>query len=876
MEMDTFNLTGSHRNSQGSSLSALFSTLIPIFIISSIVLIIFLILQKKLHRVYRPRTYLGSLHKDEQSPQQSSGALQWTKELRQLADEFVLGHSSIDNYLWLRFFKMLTIMCFAGCCITWVILFPINATGGAGQSGLDVLSFSNTNPGARYFAHAITAWLFLGFVMFLITREAMYYVQLRQAYFLSPFMTSRVSSKSVLFVDVPESYRNEAYLRHIFPDVRTVWLVNDPEDLEDLVEARDNAATKLEQGEVKMIQSHLKAEAKAGKSDPAESRSSHGSIIHVDDKHRPSHKLKPLIGKKVDTVNWGRSELHRLIPEVAQNQSNYLAGQTMSSSACFIEFTSVRAAQVAFKQVSHQHPFHMTPKEVNMAPDDVIWKNIGKPWWLVGLMDWAATGFVYFLCLFWTIPVAFVGVLTNVNYLTTEVPFLSFLDAIPSSIMGIITGLLPVILLAVLMALVPIICGLLAKMFEPTQSAVQLKTQSWYFPFQVIQVFLITTFSSGAASVGAQIAQNSTQAPTLLAQNLPKASNFYIAYFILFGLMTAALQLLNVMPLLFVLILGKFIDKTPRKMYNRYTQLGGLGWGSLYPKFTNLGVIALSYSCIAPLILGFATVGFGLLYLAYRYNVFFTLGTQVSTGGRSYMRALQQLTVGIYLSEICLIGLFAIGTSSAGICVGPLILMIIFLLGTIMWHYQMQSALHKLSVTLPADLLAEEYQDLHAEGHAEKGRHTNGSTHVNGSTYVNGATTDSYQIPQPQTASTPEKPTGLMGRTKTFFAPTKFSNAAALSKFTLSPHLSEPVRPYTQQERRDAYIHPAALAECPTIWLARDKLGLSRQEIEQSRREVGEGLKITDDGAWFDEKNKVQWDEGNVRGMPIWEESVVY
>lgn len=146
-------------------------------------------------------------------------------------------------------------------------------------------------------------------------------------------------------------------------------------------------------------------------------------------------------------------------------------------------------------------------------------------------------------------------------------------------------------LLSVLMALVPIICNILASLFEPTQSRVQMKVQQWYFPFQVIQVFLITTFASGAASVATQIITDPTQAATLLARNLPKASNFYISYFILYGLMVAAVQILNLLPLLFILVLGRLLDTTPRKKYNRYFKLVGLGWGSLYPKFTNLGVI---------------------------------------------------------------------------------------------------------------------------------------------------------------------------------------------------------------------------------------------------------------------------------------------
>jgi signal recognition particle receptor subunit alpha len=58
-----------------------------------------------------------------------------------------------------------------------------------------------------------------------------------------------------------------------------------------------------------------------------------------------------------------------------------------------------------------------------------------------------------------------VGVISNVNYLTENVPFLGFIDNIPDVILGVVTGLLPVVLLAVLMALVPVICR--CKFFLP-------------------------------------------------------------------------------------------------------------------------------------------------------------------------------------------------------------------------------------------------------------------------------------------------------------------------------------------------------------------------------------------------------------------------
>lgn len=141
------------------------------------------------------------------------------------------------------------------------------------------------------------------------------------------------------------------------------------------------------------------------------------------------------------------------------------------------------------------------------------------------------------------------------------------------------------------MALVPIIMGILAGFFEPTRGTQQLRVQSWYFPFQVIQVFVITTFASAASSVVTKIISNPSIATTLLAKNLPKASNFYIAYFVLYGLQPTAMMFLNIAPLLFMTVLGGIFDGTPRKMFKRYVNLGGVGWGSSYPVYTNLGVI---------------------------------------------------------------------------------------------------------------------------------------------------------------------------------------------------------------------------------------------------------------------------------------------
>ena len=120
-------------------------------------------------------------------------------------------------------------------------------------------------------------------------------------------------------------------------------------------------------------------------------------------------------------------------------------------------------------------------------------------------------------------------------------------------------------------------------------------TQSWYFVFQVIQVFLVTTISSGAAAVAAEIAQDPSKTPYLLAKHLPQASNFYLAYILFQGTASAAKNLLNYSDLLEYLFCDKFLDKTPRDKYNRYTNLKNISWGSVYPKFTNLTIIGENF-----------------------------------------------------------------------------------------------------------------------------------------------------------------------------------------------------------------------------------------------------------------------------------------
>ncbi|KAI4926700.1 hypothetical protein J4E85_006995 [Alternaria conjuncta] len=864
--------SGNHRSSS-SSVSALYSTLVPCIVVSGILVGAFLLLRAKQRRLYAPRTFHDALFEDEKTPSAGSSKFGWIKKFMHISDDYVLNHHSLDAYLYMRFLKVLTLMAFVGAIITWPVLFPVNATGGGGESGLDIISFSNVENDVRYFAHALMAWVFFGWVLFLIGREMLYLVKVRKAYLLSTWNASRISQRTVLFTDVPEKDLSLESLHTAFPQVAQIWLVPDVKDLEDDVEELEENVPKLEASEIKFMAAVTKQQQKKG----SEKNATYDKAL------RPTHKLKPLIGHKVDSIGYYRNQIKELLPKIQSAQQSHLAGREKLASAVFIEFDTMAAAEAAFNEHQHRRPASFESRQMGVLPDEIVWKNLGMGSKNRKLRHILANIFIALLIMFWAIPVAIVGIISNVNYLTENVPFLAWIDSIPGPILGVITGLLPTILLAVLMALVPIICRFVAKLAGAvTLSEVEQQTQTWYFAFQVIQVFLITTFTSSATAVASQIVSNPASAVSLLSKNLPKASNFYISYFILYGLANAARYLFNLMGLVGVFILSKFA-KTPRKKYMRYVSFTEPSWGAEYPKWTNLGVIAISYACIAPLVLGFATLGIGFIYLAYRYNMIYVHDTHVDTKGGFYARALEQLMVGVYLGELCLLGLFGIGIGNSVTSAGPTVLQIVLIVATIIFHVMMKRKIKQMNLLDDSN---------HPQQHNDAERHSEGNGMHPGYNNVKRSREDSRRSEQALVSGYREESRQYAGEQGAGMAPP--SNAPpqrSLLKKMFSPHtlsVSEissslitrfrhPVPAYTQQDVLEAYLHPALAQREEVIWLARDQAGVSKNEVAELTESLGSyGVEVTDEGAIMNEKGKVEWDDNSVRQAPLWDHKVVY
>lgn len=684
-----------------------------------------------------------------------------------------------------------------------------------------------------------------GFIVLLITRERLFVIGLRQAYQTIPLHASRLSSRVVLFLSVPsEGLEEENLQRYFGQDAVRSWPVSNLEHVEHLVSKRDSTVEDLEQAELKLL--------KKGHKKQSRSSNGAGDSANLNDRDRPAHRSNYLVGKRIDTISRLREQLPDILSDLDQVRRADFNSRNSRTGAIFVEYKDQATAHQAFQQVRHPSPFALQPKYIGVQPKEVIWQNLNLDPSLRITYSYIAIGVAIVTIVLWSIPVGIIGTISNINYLTDKVHFLRFINKLPDPILGLITGLIPPLLLSTVVSYVPYFFKWLATLSgAPTTKEASKWAQTWNFVFQVVQVFLITTFSSGVAAVATKISNDPQSVPRLLAKNLPKASNFYLTYFIIQGIGTASKNIINYSDLFQYLFYYNVTSKTPRQKYNTYIQMKGISWFNVYPKFTNLAIIAIAYSCIAPLVLGFAAIGVYLFYLQSRYNLLYVIQVKTETRGESLTRALQQLMTGVYLSELCLIGLFGIKTAP-----GASTLTTILLILTIIYHLTVNKYLAPLEHNMPVDVLSSA---------ADEESPLLGSTEGN-------TRTDQQSQSRVFQLGRGKLPTVLLDPLASLLEPHVFASQEALRPWLQDPEGEfEESASYTEEQLKNAYVNPALTSKTPKVWLPRDLPNgtLSTQEVQENEKV---GLSSTDQGAQLNEKGDVVWNMDDFSEVPIFKE----
>ncbi|RYC63943.1 hypothetical protein CHU98_g2284 [Xylaria longipes] len=625
---------------------------------------------------------------------------------------------------------------------------------------------------------------------------------------------------------------------------------------------------------------------------------------------RPTHRLAnfdftpgwlpglPFLNKKVDTIYWCRKELARLNHEIEMDQKNPERYPLMKSA--FIQFNHQVAAHMACQSVIHHVPKHMAPRVVEISPTDVIWDNMAISWWSEWLRTAIVIAAVTGMIILWAFPVAFTGSISQLSSLINTFPWLGFLTKSPViwKAATAIAGVLPALLLALLLWLVPVVMNFLAG-FKGAKTGTQ-KTeavQQFYFAFLFVQVFLIVSLASGVVAILDGVLNDPTGITDTLAKRLPSAANYFFSYMILQALSVSSGTLLQIGALVNWYIISRIFNNTARNKWTTNTTLPSVKWGTYFPVYTNFACIALVYSIIAPIISIFAIVTFSLLWIANKYSMIYVNRLSIDTGGVLYPRALNQTFTGLYVMEIALIGLFFIQEDGKGVhaCTPQAIIMIVVTILTALYQLLLNMSFGPMFRYLPITfedeavlrdeafqraqdrrlglvdeddvkevdegLPSHHYRDGSSDTQ-EKGTRGNKLTNfkpVRGIVHAGTWAVRSGKNTYDQTLGKAER--GIKNAAK-FRDERKRKDLEAQRAIgeALYGGFHDEIEDLTPEERdvlvRRAFMHSALRARRPTLWIPRDDLGISDDEIRRTQ-EFSEHIWISNEGTALDSKARV-------------------
>ncbi|KAI9269415.1 hypothetical protein BY458DRAFT_533760 [Sporodiniella umbellata] len=749
------------------------------------------------------------------------------------------------------------------------ILFPIITINQGNLEGLNYLTMGNVTDSSRLWANCILAILLSALVWYYTFRETRIYIELRKRFLLSPEYANTVTARTIFIPSIPKENNSVEELEKLFSHfpggVRRIWLNRKLDDLPDLVLERDKAVSKLETAVTKAILATYKHHLKQGDLDKSEE----ADRSTIPEKLRPTHRESklpiplPCVGHKVDTINFYHQRIKELNVEIQEKQND--ASQLGQSNSAFIEFYNQLAAHMAGQSLIHEKSMHMAPRNIAIAPSDVIWENMNIKSFERLVRKFISIVLTTIIIIFWAVPVVFVQAVANLEKLSQILPFLSAVNLLGKTAVGIIQGILPAVALSILISLVPVVFTFLSKSEGiPQHSFVELSVLHKFFFFQFIDVVLVSTISAGFFSMVNEL-KNLIQSPfgiiDILSVNLPQASTFFITFVMLQSTNQSGQAIAQLVPFILSYVMPIF-STTPRDIYNQKNSCPNVNLGTLIPTKTVIFILGLEYGVIAPLILPFVLLFFCLHYFVYLYQFLYVYEMSYETGGRAFPRAIRHIYIGLFVSQLTLIGLFAVRKDA----MGQMALMIITMICTAFALFYYDRAFKPLFKYLPVSMFGNKQGGEDTTQHAQSAITKVGTNSAKGDTSQSKVRTNSTEeIPaQPSTNPTEEDPTQSTkdraspvegetpARPKADFSRSEeetaqepqhklSANRSPLGAFEARHHLLESLREHEVKGlgaevtarslyESEFYMHPSTFAPKPTVWLPEDDLGITEKE----------------------------------------------
>lgn len=340
------------------------------------------------------------------------------------------------------------------------------------------------------------------------------------------------------------------------------------------------------------------------------------------------------------------------------------SGTDIYMDKMFITFKSTLLSNVIGELLSYRLPTQNLKVIIGPNVNDIIWRNIldSSPLWK-SAKYFSANILRIFVIIGWILPVAFLGLISQIPNISSLIPFTKIIHFQSPFIREVAKNLIPIVTLIIIIEIVPYFFRWLSYLRGlKTGAQIEADVQNWYFVFVFIHLFVVVTISSGFSIIIERLLNNPVSIPALLANDLPKCANFFCSFVLIRGMAYAGGNLLRIKELLFELFYYKWKRSTPHAQFKRLKTSLFFQLGSIYPIFSVLGCIGIIYSVVAPIILLLCCISFSMVFFSFSYLFKYQYNKEnySETFGKLYIQALMQLYAGIYFMEFCLLGLFTL------------------------------------------------------------------------------------------------------------------------------------------------------------------------------------------------------------------------
>uniref|UniRef100_A0A061S9Q7 Erd4-related membrane protein n=1 Tax=Tetraselmis sp. GSL018 TaxID=582737 RepID=A0A061S9Q7_9CHLO len=347
---------------------------------------------------------------------------------------------------------------------------------------------------------------------------------------------------------------------------------------------------------------------------------------------------------KVEAIVYYMVLLQDLVNQIKERQAT---ADATAEPAAFVTFRS-RVAQTIASTALQDHDTTAWTVGPAPGPSEIVWSNIGMRSWLRSFRSLLVIGAYLSLMLFYGGPVAAIQAWLSSSVL----PF------VPELFQALIPG----IVLKLFLMILPTVLGFLALIRgAQCQSRVQWEMVQWYFPFQVVVVFVFQLFGQLAENLlqlTEIISSNPTVVFELLAAYAPAQAWFFSSYVLVQGLSGRALQILNPVPL--VIFWLKSSTAVTANAKARVLNSIFFQYGAFIPYDTINIMLGLVFAVQNPIIPFVVLIYFVTGAFVARYNLLYVYSEQFQSGGSVWPTVVAQILSSLLVFEVFMVGMFSL------------------------------------------------------------------------------------------------------------------------------------------------------------------------------------------------------------------------